>query len=128
MDNAHPLPWTVDEILKATGGELLCGNQDQTQGFEKVSIDSRNISPKDLFVAIVGDVHDGHRFANDVVNQGVGGLVSAVWLWPKTKQENYRSPGGRPAMLPVSQYPIHSGPWAIWQHFTVHETMLRWLP
>jgi UDP-N-acetylmuramoyl-tripeptide--D-alanyl-D-alanine ligase len=77
MDNAHPLPWTVDEILKATGGELLCGNQDQTQGFEKVSIDSRNISPKDLFVAIVGDVHDGHRFANDVVNQGVGGLVVA---------------------------------------------------
>jgi UDP-N-acetylmuramoyl-tripeptide--D-alanyl-D-alanine ligase len=30
-----------------------------------------------LFVAIVGDVHDGHRFANDVVNQGVGGLVVA---------------------------------------------------
>jgi UDP-N-acetylmuramoyl-tripeptide--D-alanyl-D-alanine ligase len=77
MDNTHPLSWTVDEILKATGGELLCGNQDQTQGFEKVSIDSRNISPKDLFVAIVGDVHDGHRFANDVVNQGVGGLVVA---------------------------------------------------
>jgi UDP-N-acetylmuramoyl-tripeptide--D-alanyl-D-alanine ligase len=77
MDNTHPLSWTVDEILKATGGELLCGNQDQTQGFEKVSIDSRDISPKDLFVAIVGDVHDGHRFANDVVSQGVGGLVVA---------------------------------------------------
>jgi UDP-N-acetylmuramoyl-tripeptide--D-alanyl-D-alanine ligase len=75
MNNAHPLPWTVDEILKASGGELLCG--DPTLGFEKVGIDSRNISPKDLFVAIVGDVHDGHRFANDVVNQGVGGLVVA---------------------------------------------------
>ena len=75
MDNTQPTPWTVDEILKATGGELLCGSQ--IQEFEKVSIDSRNISPKDLFVAIVGDVHDGHRFANDVVNQGVGGLVVA---------------------------------------------------
>jgi UDP-N-acetylmuramoyl-tripeptide--D-alanyl-D-alanine ligase len=77
MDNAHLLPWTLSEILKATGGELLCGNQEQIRGFEKVSIDSRNISPGDLFVAIVGDVHDGHRFANDVVKQGVGGLVVA---------------------------------------------------
>jgi UDP-N-acetylmuramoyl-tripeptide--D-alanyl-D-alanine ligase len=28
-------------------------------------------------VAIVGEVHDGHRFANDVVEKGVGGLVMA---------------------------------------------------
>jgi UDP-N-acetylmuramoyl-tripeptide--D-alanyl-D-alanine ligase len=77
MTNTQPTPWTVNEILKATGGELLCGNQEQTRGFEKVSIDSRNISRGDLFVAIVGDVHDGHRFANDVIKQGVGGLVVA---------------------------------------------------
>lgn len=75
MDNGHVLPWTVDEILKATGGELLCG--DKTQRFKKVSIDSRNISPEDLFVAIVGEIHDGHTFTVDVVNAGVGGLVVA---------------------------------------------------
>ncbi len=75
MNNGHPLPWTLSEILKATGGELLCG--DKTQRFEKVCIDSRSISPNDLFIAIVGDVHDGHTFANDVVKQGVGGLVVA---------------------------------------------------
>ena len=75
MDNGHVLPWTVDEILNATGGELLCGNK--TQKFEKVSIDSRNISPNDLFVAIVGEVHDGHTFTNDVVSTGVGGLIVA---------------------------------------------------
>ena len=95
MDNSHPLPWTIDEILKATGGELLCGKQ--TRKFEKVSIDSRNISPDDLFVAIVGDVHDGHRFANDVVQQGVGGLVVA-----KDKSGELPISNGRPARLPVS--------------------------
>ena len=73
MDNGHPLPWTLSEILKATGGEFLCG--DQMQGFEKVSIDSRNISAKDLFVAIAGDVHDGHAFISDVVEQGARGLI-----------------------------------------------------
>jgi UDP-N-acetylmuramoyl-tripeptide--D-alanyl-D-alanine ligase len=77
MDNGHPLPWTVNEVLRATGGELLCGSQNQNRGFAKVSIDSRNISAGDLFVAIVGEVHDGHGFANDAVKQGVGGLVVA---------------------------------------------------
>ncbi|UCH24150.1 MAG: UDP-N-acetylmuramoyl-tripeptide--D-alanyl-D-alanine ligase [Deltaproteobacteria bacterium] len=38
-------------------------------------IDSRNISPGKLFVAIKGDVHDGHGFADDVIRKGAGGLV-----------------------------------------------------
>jgi len=75
MDNGHQLTWTVNKILEATGGELLCG--DHTQRFEKVSIDSRNISAADLFVAIVGEVHDAHRFIDDVIQAGVNGLVVA---------------------------------------------------
>ncbi|MCK4984638.1 MAG: UDP-N-acetylmuramoyl-tripeptide--D-alanyl-D-alanine ligase, partial [Desulfobacterales bacterium] len=61
------------EIMKATGGELLCG--DKTQRFEKVCIDSRSIVPNDLFVAIVGEIHDGHAFISDVVEQGARGLI-----------------------------------------------------
>lgn len=75
MDNGHQLTWTVNEILEATGGELLCGGH--THRFEKVSIDSRNISAGDLFVAIAGEVHDGHRFIEDVIKAGVNGLVVA---------------------------------------------------
>ena len=73
MDNGHPLPWTVSEILKATGGELLCGGKEHR--FDAVCIDSRSIAANDLFVAIVGDVHDGHAFISDVVDQGTGGLL-----------------------------------------------------
>ena len=73
MVDGQTLPWILSEILQATGGELVCG--DQTQGFENIGIDSRGISPRDMFVAIVGDVHDGHTFVNDVVKQGVGGLI-----------------------------------------------------
>ena len=73
MDNGHPLQWTLSEILKATAGELLCGGKEHR--FDGVSIDSRSIEPNDLFVAIVGDVHDGHAFINDVVEQGTGGLL-----------------------------------------------------
>ena len=73
MDNRHTLQWTVNEVLKATGGELLCG--DKEKRFAAVGIDSRSISADDAFVAIVGDVHDGHRFIEDVLEKGVSELV-----------------------------------------------------
>ena len=73
MDNGHPSPWTINEILEATGGELLCG--DKIRRFEKVCIDSRSIDTNDLFVAIIGEVHDGHAFISDVVKQGARGLM-----------------------------------------------------
>ena len=73
MDNGHPLPWTLSEILKATGGELLSGEIEHR--FDAVSTDSRSIAPNDLFVAIVGEVHDGHVFISDAVEQGIGGLL-----------------------------------------------------
>ncbi|MGD2100339.1 MAG: UDP-N-acetylmuramoyl-tripeptide--D-alanyl-D-alanine ligase [Desulfobacterales bacterium] len=73
MDNQPSLAWTLSDILNATGGELLSG--DPMQGFENIGIDSRDIAPNDVFVAIAGDVHDGHTFINDVVQQGISGLI-----------------------------------------------------
>ena len=69
----NPIPWTVAEILEATGGELFCGDSNDT--FAGVSIDSRRISVEDLFIAIKGDVHDGHNFIEDVMKKYVGGLL-----------------------------------------------------
>ena len=73
MDNGHSPVWTLTDILNATGGDLLCG--DVMQEFENIGIDSRGIAPRDAFVAIAGDNHDGHDFVNDVVQQGVSGLI-----------------------------------------------------
>jgi UDP-N-acetylmuramoyl-tripeptide--D-alanyl-D-alanine ligase len=65
--------WTTDEILAATSGQWICGIRDVR--FSGIAIDSRNISLSELFVAIRGDVHDGHRFCADVVQAGVKGLM-----------------------------------------------------
>ena len=73
MKTENPIPWRIQEILDATSGELLCGDQDRL--FSGVSIDSRKIFPSDVFFAITGDTHDGHGFASAVVDQGVCGLV-----------------------------------------------------
>jgi len=73
MTQSHPLPWTAEEIIEATRGELLCG--DLRRPFAGVSIDSRKISVDDVFVAITGEVHDGHTFISNIVDQGVRGFV-----------------------------------------------------
>ena len=60
-------------MLAATGGNLLCG--DRRQVFAGISIDSRSIADGSLFVAIRGQVHDGHRFIPEVVAEGVRGII-----------------------------------------------------
>src|SRR5262245_909930 len=42
---------------------------------QSVSIDSRNVSKDDLFVAIKGERFDGHDFLREVVAKGVAGVM-----------------------------------------------------
>ncbi len=67
------IPWTISEILEAAGGTLLSGNRKRL--FNGISIDSRNISAGDLFVAITGERHDGHDFIPEAVQKGVRGFL-----------------------------------------------------
>jgi UDP-N-acetylmuramoyl-tripeptide--D-alanyl-D-alanine ligase len=73
MPNEKPIPWNTRELIEATGGNLLSGSVDTV--FAGISIDSRKISGDDLFVAIVGDNHNGHGFVEDVIGQGVSGVI-----------------------------------------------------
>lgn len=65
--------WTVEDILAATGGDLVCG--DPRQSFGGLAIDSRAIAAGEAFVAIRGAAHDGHAFVGAVLAAGVRGLV-----------------------------------------------------
>ncbi len=60
-------------MIAATAGKRICGDPATT--FAGIAIDSRAIGPGDLFAAIRGEVHDGHRFAADVVAGGCRGVV-----------------------------------------------------
>jgi len=71
--NDNRIRWKTADILKATGGELIYG--DLNDKFSGISIDSRSISPGELYVAIKGELHDGHSFTKDVIRQGISGLV-----------------------------------------------------
>lgn len=64
---------TIDEIVKSTGGQLLNGTPDPP--VSGVSIDSRTIKNGDIFVAIKGDVFDGHDYIEDAIKKGARGVI-----------------------------------------------------
>ncbi|MFK7898436.1 MAG: UDP-N-acetylmuramoyl-tripeptide--D-alanyl-D-alanine ligase [Myxococcota bacterium] len=67
------LPATAAQICEWTGGSLLRGRPDQT--FAGTRIDSREVGPEDLFVAIVGPNHDAHSFVSAVLLSGAAGAL-----------------------------------------------------
>ncbi|MSS19030.1 UDP-N-acetylmuramoyl-tripeptide--D-alanyl-D-alanine ligase [Pseudoramibacter porci] len=53
-------PWTAEETAQIVGGEITKGSG--TQLVNGVVIDSRIVKPGDLYVPIIGENNDGHRF------------------------------------------------------------------
>jgi len=71
--------WTGKDVLRAADADLVSGGPSAV--FSGIGIDSRTIADNELFVAIRGDVHDGHLFASAVVDAGCRGvLVSRDWV------------------------------------------------
>ncbi len=69
----------VKEILEAVGGQLLGNVNAKTTFVVNVQTDSRAASAGDLFVAIVGERLDAHRFVQGAMEAGAEGcLVSTA--------------------------------------------------
>ncbi len=67
------MTFVVEEILKATGGRLLQG--EERTSFRGVSTDSRTVGEGELFVALKGERFDGHHFAVEALKKGAGGVI-----------------------------------------------------
>ena len=63
---------SVEQISKITGGALLAGNPDLM--VENVIIDSREEAKNALFVPIVGEKTDGHKYVTGAINSGAVAL------------------------------------------------------
>jgi UDP-N-acetylmuramoyl-tripeptide--D-alanyl-D-alanine ligase len=71
-----PLPLTAAEIAAVTGGRLISGSERPITG---VAVDSRQVRPGYLFVALPGERTDGHRFVGAALSLGAAAiLVSAL--------------------------------------------------
>ena len=75
--------WTSDDIAQATGGAASA--EFVVHG---VAFDSREVGAGDLFVAMVGDNDDGHRFVDGAVARGadVASFTPLLASAPETMQ------------------------------------------
>lgn len=75
--------FTAGEIAVVVSGELIQGQPETA--FTRVSTDTRQIKPGDLFVALIGERFDAHEFIGQAIAGGAAGLIvsrrAAAELW-----------------------------------------------
>lgn len=64
---------TIKEIKEAVGGLLLAGNETDT--ITSICTDSRLAEKDGMFIPIIGEVHDAHRFIPQVIEKGCRTLL-----------------------------------------------------
>lgn len=69
--------FTIEEILEITGARLITEPVPQAweRRIRRLSTDSREIKPGDLFVAFSGDHCDGHEFVEVALRHGAAGAM-----------------------------------------------------
>lgn len=66
---------TVRDIVEATGGKLLCGSPELS--LDHISIDSRTMKGSALFVPLIGEKVDAHRFIGQAVENGAAAVLTS---------------------------------------------------
>lgn len=66
----------VGEIVKVTGGRLICGSPDADIDLSRISTDSRSIKRGELFLALSGPNFSGSDFVKDALKKGAAGAIS----------------------------------------------------
>ncbi len=65
----------VRDLVEATGGKLICG--DPEASVARIKLDSRQVEPGDLFVPIIGERVDGHKFIPQVLGMGAAAVLTS---------------------------------------------------
>lgn len=72
---------TLDEVLESTGGIHILGNGNFC--FTSVQTDSRNIVEKTLFVPLIGEFQDGHKYIPQAIEKGASVIFVAMANYEK---------------------------------------------
>lgn len=68
--------WALENFRRVLAGTWLAKPSSPTPGgIEGVSIDSRTIRPGEVFFALRGDTHDGHRFVDAAAEAGASVVI-----------------------------------------------------
>lgn len=64
--------FTSEQIAEICGGKVVKGNSVE---INNVCIDNRKVEKGDLFVALIGETHDAHKFAASAVQNGASAVL-----------------------------------------------------
>lgn len=67
---------SLEQVLEATGGMHLLGNG--TFHFTSVKTDSRDVCPDTLFVPLIGEQQDGHKYIGQALEKGASVVFMAL--------------------------------------------------
>jgi len=67
--------FTIDEIITATGGSIISGNGGGIT-VEGISTDTRTIQRGQLFIPLLGQNFDGHKFIPQAVEKGAKAVIT----------------------------------------------------
>ena len=66
---------TIEEIIKATRGRLFNPGANLKEKIEGVSVDSRSLVEKNLFVPLEGERVDGHKFIREAIEKKANAVL-----------------------------------------------------
>lgn len=92
---------TMSEIIRAIGGKVIFGSPD---GIGGISIDSRNISHGEIFLAIKGERFDGHDFVGEALKVAGGAIVSVPPAVPSADKCIVHVPNTLKALHDLANY------------------------
>lgn len=93
---------TVEEITKATGGRLVCGNEAAV--ITEITTDSRKIGENTLFIPLVGEKFDAHDFISATIEDGVKAVVSHKDITVSGDTAVIRVENTRSALADIARY------------------------
>jgi UDP-N-acetylmuramoyl-tripeptide--D-alanyl-D-alanine ligase len=95
------MTFVLEEVLKATGGRLLQG--EEKTSFRGISTDSRTVAEGELFIALKGERFDGHHFAIEALKKRAGGVIIE-----EDKIRDIRWNGYRPSAVIAVKDALHA--------------------
>ena len=86
-ENTNTSLLTLNELLEAVRGSVV-GNFDSSLfSFKSVVTDSRNVVPYSLFVPLIGEFQDGHKYIPQALEKGASVVFVARCAFEKSSEE-----------------------------------------
>ena len=65
----------INELLKSTKGKLI-NNINLEEKYNKIKINSKEVQKDDIFIAIIGENHDGHEYIDEAIKNGAKLIIT----------------------------------------------------